>query len=397
MTDFATALDAFGPVQAQPIQLAELRARISGLQARMVGAGIKAAWLDASSSLTYYTGLSLGLSERIHGALVPADGAMIYVSPQFEAPKLTTLLRIPGDIAVWEEHEDPYDLIAARLAGFDAPGTGLALDPATPFVFASALMQAIDGPVTSAQGMISAQRQVKSPAELALMQTAMDASFRVQKAVHAGLRPGIGTTEVADFILAAHRALGLKPLFAAVQFGEATAYPHGVPHPQVLAAGDMVLVDMGGTLQGYSSDITRTYVFGTPTPRQRQLWELERQAQAAGFAAARLGATCASVDVAARKVFTDAGFGPGYQVPGLPHRTGHGLGLDIHEAPYIVGGNDTPLEAGMCFSIEPMLCVYGECGVRLEDIVYMTQSGPRWFVPPSGRLDDPFGATEIGT
>ncbi len=397
MTDYATALDAFRPVQVPAIQLAELRARVSGLQARMVGAGIKAVWLDASSSLTYYTGLSLGLSERIHGALVPADGAIIYVSPQFEAPKLRTLLRLPGDIAVWEEHENPYDLIAARLTGFDAPGAGLALDPATPFGFASALMQAVPASVTSAQAMIAAQRQVKSPAELALMQTAMDASFRVQKAVHAGLRAGISTTEVADFILAAHRALGLKPLFAAVQFGEATAYPHGVPHPQVLAAGDMVLVDMGGTLQGYSSDITRTYVFGTPTPRQRELWELERQAQAAGFAAAQIGATCASVDAAARKVFTDAGFGPGYQVPGLPHRTGHGLGLDIHEAPYIVGGNNALLEPGMCFSIEPMLCVYGECGVRLEDIVYMTHSGPRWFVPPAERLDDPFGATEIGT
>lgn len=397
MTDFATALDTFRPVQAPAIQLAEFRARISGLQARMVAAGVKAVWLDASSSLTYYTGLSLGLSERIHGALVPADGAMIYVSPQFEAPKLQTLLRIPGDIAVWEEHEDPYALIAARVAGFDAPGAGLALDPTTPFVFASALMQAVPAAVTSAQAMISAQRQVKSPVELALMQAAMDASFQVQKAVHAGLRVGISTTEVADFILAAHRALGLKPLFAAVQFGEATAYPHGVPHPQLLAEGDMVLVDMGGTLQGYCSDITRTYVFGTPTPRQRQLWELEHQAQAAGFAAARIGATCASVDAAARKVFTDAGFGPGYQVPGLPHRTGHGLGLDIHEAPYIVGGNDTPLESGMCFSIEPMLCVYGECGVRLEDIVYMTQSGPRWFVPPAERLDDPFGTTEIGT
>ena len=397
MTDYATALADFRPVPAPAIQPAELRARISGLQARMARAEVKAVWLDASSSLTYYTGLSLGLSERIHGALLPADGAMIYISPQFEAPKLQTLLRIPGDFAVWEEHEDPYALIAARVAGFDAPGAGLALDPATPFVFASALMQAVQGPVTSAQAMISAQRQVKSPAELALMQAAMEASFRVQKAVHAGLRVGISTTEVADFILAAHRALGLKPLFAAVQFGEATAYPHGVPHPQVLADGDMVLVDMGGTLHGYCSDITRTYVFGTPTDRQRQLWELERQAQTAGFAAARIGAACASVDAAARKVFTDAGFGPGYQVPGLPHRTGHGLGLDIHEAPYIVGGNDTPLEPGMCFSIEPMLCVYGECGVRLEDSVYMTQSGPRWFVPPAERLDDPFGATEIGT
>ncbi len=390
MTDFATALAAFHPVQAAPIALSELRARLAGLQARMLREGVKAIWLDASSSLTYYTGLRLGLSERIHGALVPSSGPLIYVSPQFEVPKLRTLLRIEGDVVAWEEHQDPYALIAAELAAITAPGAGLALDPATPFGFAAALMARVAGAILSAQAMIEAQRQCKSTAEITLIQTAMEASFAVQKAVHAGLRPGISTTEVIDFILAAHVALGLKPLFAAAQFGEATAYPHGVPEPQILQQGDMVLFDMGGTLHGYASDITRTYVFGTPTPRQRQLWDLERQAQSAAFAAAQIGVACGVVDAAARGVFTAAGFGPDYQVPGLPHRTGHGLGLDIHEAPYIVAGNHTPLAEGMCFSIEPMLCVYGECGVRLEDIVYMTQSGPRWFVPPAERLDDPF-------
>lgn len=396
-TDFATALQALLPVDAQPIDLAELQGRLASLQARMVRDGVRAVWLDASASLTYFTGLSLGVSERIHGALVPAVGAVIYVSPQFEAPKLQTLLRIPGEIAVWEEDENPFALIAAVITQMVAPGRGLALDPATPFRFAAALMQAVDGSVTSAEAMIAKQRQVKSTAEIALMQAAMTASFQVQKAVHAGLREGMWSSEVTEFILAAHRAMGMKPLFAAVQFGEATAYPHGVHYPQQLRDGDMVLVDVGGTLHGYCSDITRTYVFGTPTPRQRQLWELERQAQTAAFAVARIGAPCSDVDAAARQVLTDAGFGPDYQVPGLPHRTGHGLGLDIHEEPYIVRGNATPLQVGMCFSIEPMLCVYGECGVRLEDIVYMTAAGPRWFVPPSERLDAPFGAKEIET
>ena len=391
MTDYSTALTAFRPVSAQPIDEAELRKRIAALQAAMVQNSLRAVWLDASSALTYFTGISLGASERIHGALVPSAGGIIYVSPQFEEPKLRSLLRIPGEIAVWEEDENPYHLIAGLIAGCDAPGRGLALDPATSFGFASALMQVVDGPLTSAQPMIAALRQVKSPAEIALIQTAMTASFEVQKAVHAGLREGVWAHEVAEFILAAHKAMGLKPLFAAVQFGEATAYPHGVPYPQQLGAGDMVLIDMGGTLHGYCSDITRTYVFGTPTPRQSQLWELERQAQSAAFAAAHIGAACGDVDAAARQVFTNAGFGPDYQVPGLPHRTGHGLGLDIHEEPYILRGNATPLQAGMCFSIEPMLCVYGECGVRLEDIVYMTAAGPRWFVPPSQRLDAPFG------
>ena len=396
-TSFSSALAAFHPVSAQPIAVHDLQARIAALQLRMRQSEVKAVWLDASTSLTYFTGLALGLSERIHGALVPAKGAVLYISPQFEAPKLRSLLRIAGEIAVWEEDEDPYALMAAQVAALDAPGAGLALDPATPFTFAAALMAAVPEPVTSAKDMIAALRRVKSPAEIALMQTAMEASFRVQKAVHAGLRTGISTTEVAEFITAAHRALGLKPLFAAVQFGEATAYPHGVPHAQTLTDGDMVLIDMGGTLHGYCSDITRTYVFGQPTPRQRQLWSLEQQAQAAGFAAARLGAPCGAVDDAARKVFTEAGFGPDYQVPGLPHRTGHGLGMDIHEEPYILRGNTTPLQPGMCFSIEPMLCVYGECGVRLEDIVYMTEKGPRWFVPPAERLDDPFGDQRIAT
>lgn len=389
-SDYQTVLATFKPVSGAPIAVESLRRRIAGLQARMARDGVAAVWLDASASLTYYTGLTLGLSERIHGALIPAEGPPVYVSPSFEQPKLRSLLRIDSEIMVWEEDEDPFAMIARRAAGFTAPGVGLALDPATPFGFADALSAFTTVPMRSAQPMIAAQRQVKSADEIALIQTAMNASLSVQKAVHAGLRDGISTTEVIDFILAAHSALGLKPLFAAVQFGEATAYPHGVPHPQHLAPGDMVLVDMGGTLHGYASDITRTYVFGTPTPRQRQLWELERQAQDAAFAAAQIGAPCSAVDAAARQVLVAAGFGPGYRVPGLPHRTGHGLGLNIHEEPFIVAGNATPLEAGMCFSIEPMLCVYGECGVRLEDIVHMTETGPRWFVPPSDRLDNPF-------
>jgi Xaa-Pro dipeptidase len=323
--------------------------------------------------------------------LVPAVGELIYVSPQFEEPKLRAMWQVEGKIAVWEEDENPFVLMATELSNLDVPGEGLALDPATPFGFARALMDQVTAPVISAAPMIEAQRMVKSAAEIALIQTAMNASYQVQKAVHAGLFAGISTSEVIDFITAAHIALGLKPLFAAVQFGEATAYPHGVPYSQELQTGDMVLIDMGGTLHGYASDITRTYVFGEPSPMQRKLWDLERAAHAAAFEAAHIGATCGAVDAAARRVLTDAGFGPDYQVPGLPHRTGHGLGLDIHEAPYIVAGNDVTLRPGMCFSIEPMLCVYGSCGVRLEDIVYMTEAGPRWFVPPAELLDDPFG------
>lgn len=388
-TDFDRSLAGFRPVSAPPVAEAEFTARLDGLRATMRGQGIGAVWLDASSSLTYYTGLALGLSERIHGALVPAEGPLTYLSPNFERPKLETLIRIPGEIAVWEEDEDPFALLAARASG------RIALDPAMPFGFVSRLMEAAGQRVASAQPMIVAQRQIKSAAEIAIIQTAMDASHRVQRAVHAGLRPGVPTREVADFVDAAHRALGLRPLFVAVQFGEATAYPHGVPHEQTLKDGDMVLVDLGGVLHGYRSDITRTYVFGTPTARQRHLWDCEARAQRAAFAAARIGTPCHAVDRAARAVLEAEGFGPGYAVPGLPHRTGHGLGLDIHEEPWIVAGNDTALAPGMCFSIEPMLCVYGECGVRLEDIVHMTATGPRWFCPPAASPEAPFGADPL--
>jgi Xaa-Pro dipeptidase len=179
--------------------------------------------------------------------------------------------------------------------------------------------------------------------------------------------------------------------FCIVLFGPATAFPHGVKDPQVLKTGDMVLIDTGCQVEGYISDITRTYVFGEPTPRQREVWNAEKAAQAAALAAAMPGVPCREVDIAARKSLAASGFGPQYQLPGLPHRTGHGIGLDIHEWPYLVGSDSTPLAEGMCFSNEPMICVPGEFGIRLEDHFYMTADGPRWFTEPSHSVDDPFG------
>ena len=389
--DFDSALKNFLPVSAPPVSDGEFDARLSLLQSRMRAAGIGATWLDASSSLHYFCGHALGLSERIHGALVPAKGEVVHVSPCFEEPKLRRLLRRPGQIATWEEDEDPFALIAGltrKLAGV----TGLlALDPATPYAFAAPLSTALAGRVTSAKQLIAGIRQIKSAAEIAIIQTAMTASWQVQRAVHEGIRLGMPTAEVCQFINAAHKALGMKPLFAAVQFGQATAYPHGVPYEQYLQEGDMVLVDMGAVLHGYCSDITRTWVYGSASQRQSDIWTAERDAHAAAFKAAQLGHACEEVDAAARRSLEAGGFGPGYEVPGLPHRTGHGLGLDIHEEPYIVRGNRTVLAPGMCFSIEPMLCLYGECGVRLEDIVFMTESGPQFFCPPSVSLVEPFG------
>jgi Xaa-Pro dipeptidase len=217
-------------------------------------------------------------------------------------------------------------------------------------------------------------------------------TLEVHKAAAQILRPGISTAEVTAFIDRAHRAVGAPAgsYFCIVLFGEDTAYPHGVANPKVLEDGDMVLIDTGCQLEGYNSDITRSYVFGDPTERQREIWNLEKTAQAAAFAAARPGASCGSVDDAARKILEAAGLGPDYALPGLPHRTGHGIGLDIHEWPYLVRGNDTPLATGMCFSNEPMICIPGEFGIRHEDHFYMTDDGPQWFTEPAHSVDDPF-------
>ncbi len=391
---FAQSLSEFDNIAAAipPISAEELNARIARLQGLMREAGVKAVYLDTSTSLTYFTAITLGASERMHGAIIPSSGAPIYISPAFEEPKTQTLITIPGEIAVWDEHEDPAVLVADLICGLSAEGDTLAFDPATPFVFSSPITAHIGSllKVIGAKELIAQCRQIKSATEIAIIQAAMTASLGVHKAVWQGLYEGVSTTEVTDFIAAAHQKLGMRHIFAAAQFGEATAYPHGVPYAQTLKVGDMVLIDLGAHIHRYCSDITRTYVFGEPTDRQREVWALEQKAHSAAFEAAQLGTPCEEVDFAARKVLTDAGYGPDYKVPGLPHRTGHGLGMDMHEDPYMVRGNKTPLQPGMVFSDEPMLAIYGECGVRLEDIIYMSESGPVFFTPPSKSLDKPF-------
>ena len=378
--------------QVAPISTEELKARVAKAQALMREQGIGALYLDTSTNLAYFTGIGLKLTERLHGAIIPAEGGIAYLSPAFEEPKTREYMRFGDDVRVWEEHEDPAALVIETVRGMGHEGGTIAIDPATPFFTVDGLRRAGNSfGFTSAATITEACRQVKSPAEIAIMQAANDITLEVQKATARALSAGVGTAEVKAFLDAAHRKLGGVPAGGAAQFGEATAYPHGVPYEQVLRDGDMVLVDTGCTLHGYRSDITRTYVFGDPTPRQREIWELEQRAQLAGFAAAKLGAPCEAVDAGARGVIEAAGFGPGYKTPGLPHRTGHGIGLDVHEASFMVRGNRTPLEVGMCFSIEPMMCLYGEFGVRLEDIAYMTEGGARWFTRPCHSVDDPFG------
>lgn len=353
----------------------------------MAGAGVDAVLLDATSSLRYFTGVVWHPSERFTGALIFRD-RIEYVCPEFEREKVSGLLSLPGDIFTWEEEEDPFALIARR---FGAHAT-VALDDQLPlFMYRRLAAQIEPSRILDAGPMTTALRSRKSPAELALMQRAKAITLEVQRRAHGFLYEGVLASEVARFIDAEHHALGGSgSTFCIVSFGEDTALPHGGEKDRRLMKGDPVLIDTGTSIDGYHSDITRSYVFGAPSKDYAAVWTAEKAAQAAAFDAARPGAPCAAVDEAARGFLTKSGYGPDYRLPGLPHRTGHGIGLDIHEAPNLVRGDATPLAEGMCFSNEPMIVLPGRFGVRHEDHFTMTAEGARWFTEPAASLEAPF-------
>ncbi len=373
-----------------PITREERLARLEGLRMNMEAAGTAALLLGSTSSLRYFTGVNWHGSERLVGAIVHLDGRLEYVAPRFELEKVEQIIGVPGEVLTWEEHESPYRLVADRLA----QGSLLAVDDQVQLFTYRGLRGVIDDArLTDAHPLINPLRRRKSPAEIALMQAAKTATIEVHRRAHAGLVPGVRASEVTRFIDQQHRALGGEggSSFCIVSFGEDTSLPHGGEGDRALAEGDVVLIDTGMRLDGYSSDITRTYVFGEPTAQVRRIWDIEKRAQAAAFEAAVLGRPCEAPDYAARAVLAAEGLGPDYALPGTPHRTGHGIGLDIHEGPYLVRGDATPLEEGMCFSNEPMIVVPGQFGIRLEDHFHMTADGAKWFTQPQHSLDDPFG------
>jgi len=393
------ALDALQDMTkgAIPIGKDEHLQRIEKAQAFMRQQGIAAIYLNAGSNLFYFTGTKWHASERMVGAILPASGALEYIAPAFEESTLKDFMLVKGEVNCWHEHESPYALFVATLARMGI--TSNATQPPRIGIDESAAFFIYDGirPLAAGYALENARavtahcRTRKSENEIALMQRAKDMTLAVHIAAASILREGITTVEVEEFIQRAHRKVGASgSYFCIVLFGEATAYPHGVSYVQTLKKGDMVLIDTGCKVHNYISDITRTYVYGEPTERQRSVWNSEKKAQAAAFAAAQLGVPCQEVDQAARRALEADGFGPGYKLPGLPHRTGHGIGLDIHEWPYLVGGDTTPLDVGMCFSNEPMICIPGEFGIRHEDHFYMTANGPKWFTEPAHSIDDPF-------
>jgi Xaa-Pro dipeptidase len=375
-----------------PIGDEERRGRIERARRLMAEQGIGAVILEPGSSLYYYTGVRWGLSERTFVAVLPAQGELAFICPAFEEERARERIRFSKDVRVWQEDESPSRLTAEVLRDRGVAGGRVGIEEQTRFFVLDGLRKELPGAqLVSADAVTAGCRMFKSPAELALMQRANDITIAAFRAAFGTLREGMTQYDLQNNMTAALERLGGSDPWALVGLGRFSAYPHGSVQPQRLRTGDVVLLDAGCAVEGYQADVTRTTVFGRPTRRQTEIWNLERRAQDAAFAAARIGATCASVDAAARAVLTGAGFGPGYAVPGLPHRTGHGIGLDGHEWAHLVRGNTTALQPGMCFSDEPTIVIYGEFGVRLEDCFYMTESGPRFFTPQSAAIDRPLG------
>lgn len=376
-----------------PISEDERQQRIAKAQRLMAEQRMDAIFMEGATSCFYFTGMRWGASERTFGVVIPAVGKLAYVCPGFEEDRARELIKpaFGDEIRVWQEDESPYAVIASIVRDRGVRHRRIGVEERVRFFVAEGIRKAAAGfEVVEATPVTAGCRIYKSKAEIALMQKANDVTIAAYRAGLATLREGMPQDELERNLAAAFTQLGF-PGYASAQFGKWTSLPHGSSTPQKLKEGDVVMIDDGASCEGYGADITRTVVFGKPSPRQVQVWNTELEAQNAAFTAAQIGATCESVDAAARAVILKAGYGPGYKVPGLPHRTGHGMGLDGHEWTNFVKGNTTPIAPGMCFSDEPMIVIPGEFGIRLEDDLYIGEDGPRFFTKQSVAIDQPFG------
>jgi Xaa-Pro dipeptidase len=375
---------------AKPIPVEERQARIARLQRLMVEQKIGALIMESGSSLDYFTGVQWHRSERTTAAVIPARGGIVIVTPAFEEPSVRETLAVAGDVRPWDEHESPFARIVGALRDRGVTSGPIAFESTTRLFIVDGVREA--GPaysVVSGDALVKAVRLIKSPAELALMQTANDVTLAALRYVHANVHAGMSPGEIGALMNSATVALGGAPEFALVLINEASAYPHGSHQAQTLREGSVILMDVGCTVHGYQSDISRTWVMGQPTAKQRKVWDTVKRGQEIALATAKPGSPVGAIDDAVRAYYQKEGWGPGYHLPGLSHRTGHGIGLDGHEPPYLVHGDATPLAPGMCFSDEPGIYIPGEFGIRLEDCWHMTESGPKLFTGLAKSIDDP--------
>jgi Xaa-Pro dipeptidase len=372
-----------------PITVDEHRSRLARAQTLLVESGLDALLVGPGSTLAYFSGAEWGLSERFLGVVLARTGDPVWVTPAFEKDRAIEQIHVGTDVRAWEEDESPYALVARVLKDRGLAAGRVGVDEAMPFVFSDGVAKAAPAlRLESGTPVTAGCRMVKDAHELQLMRRACEITLRAHRAVLASLKEGTTVAQASAWSAAAHRRLGVRG-GSLVLFGPDAAFPHGTKKPRALQKGDVVLIDGGGRVHGYNSDITRTAVFGAPpTDRQRRIWDLVRRAQEAAFQAARPGVECQAIDAVARRVIEEGGFGPGYRY--LTHRLGHGIGLDGHEWPYMVRGNALRLAAGMAFTDEPGIYIQGELGIRHEDTLAVTESGcenlaPKW----SGSPEEP--------
>lgn len=390
----AAAAEALKPIPLPPpISQAERVQRIARARQLLQQNGIGSVIVESGSSLDYLTGVQWHRSERLTAAVIPAQGDPIIVTPFFESPSIAEMLAIPAEIRTWNEDEDPLKFVADFLKERGVASQPVAFEETDRYFIFDRLGENLPGlKAVTANPVVRALRLIKSPAELALMQTANDITLRAMRHVGENAKLGMNPADYGAAIDTATARLGGSPEFSLVLIDEAAALPHGSRKPQVTKAGSTVLFDCGCTVHGYQSDISRTFVYGAaPTVEQRKVWNQVHEGQQIAIRAAKIGAPCGSVDDAVRAAYTSWGYGPGYKLPGLSHRTGHGIGMDGHEPAYLVHGDMTPLAPGMCFSDEPGIYIPGKFGIRLEDCWYMTESGPKFFSNPPPSIDQPFG------
>jgi Xaa-Pro dipeptidase len=373
-----------------PITAAERQVRMDRARSLMLALGIDAIVIEPGASLVYFTGIEWRRSERLTAAILFAKGDAVIVTPFFEEPSVRETLAIPAEVRVWQEDEDPIALIAGALNAQKIANGTVAIEETARFFVSDGLAKLIPSfRIVSANPVVRGCRMIKTPAEIALMIKATDVTIAAYRWVWPRIKIGMTPQEIGSLMDAATVKLGGVPQFSLVLVGEAAAYPHGSHKPQRVREGEVVLMDCGCTVHGYQSDVSRTFVPGKAPAEVRKLWETVHEGQQIAFRTARVGVPAGQVDDAVRAFYEKQGFGPRYHLPGLSHRTGHGIGLDGHEPVNLVHNETTPLRPGMCFSDEPGLYLPGKFGVRLEDCFRMTESGPKWFSTPPTSLDKP--------
>ncbi len=353
--------------------------------------GFDALIAEAGPAMHYLAGDPWSRSERPLLFVLPVRGRPLFVGPAFEERTLRQRMVGRADLRVWHDHEDPYALaVAALRERVGRSGARIALEPSIRFFVSAGLMRAGRGlAFDDGAPVMNACRMVKSAAELDLLRRANQATKAALRAAAAHAEAGMSEDDLRELVEGAQEAAGLRSIWALVLFGPNAAFPHGNDERRHLADGDLILVDTGGDLHGYQSDITRTWASGAVSADQRRAFDTVLRAQEAAMALIRPGARCSDVSAAARRVIAAAGFGAAYER--FTHRLGHGIGLEGHEHPYLVRGNPIRLEPGMTMSNEPGIYIPGRFPIRIEDIVAVTTSGAEVFGPRVRSLDAPFG------